>query len=243
MELFLDAVSGLAWTIVYIEAIRIGFRHRTYAIPMAALGLNIAWESTYAVHDMMGSMSLQGWVNLVWALADVVIVYTFFAFGRAEFPRWVTRPMFAVWGVLLFGASYAVQWLFLAEFGAQDAARYSAFLQNLLMSGLFVAMLVARRGLRGQTLTIAVAKWLGTLAPTLAIGVLKDSPFILGIGILCSVFDLAYVGLVVWVKAHPEALAETAAPATAARAATPAGATTPARAAGTAGTVEQPGPV
>lgn len=206
MEPFLTAISGLAWTIVYIDSIRIGFRQKTYAMPMAALGLNFAWESTYAVHDLTTAVSLQGLVNLVWALADLAIVYTFFAFGRAEFPRFVTRPMFTAWGILVFGASFAVQWLFIAEFGAHDAGRYSAFLQNLLMSGLFIAMLVARRGLRGQTLTIAIAKWLGTLAPTILLGVLDNSPFILGIGIMCSVFDLVYIGLAVWVKTHPDAL-------------------------------------
>lgn len=207
MEPFLSALSGLAWTIVYIDAIRIGFRHRTYAIPLVALGLNFAWETTYTAQDLMGRMSPQGYVNLVWALADLVIVYTFFAFGRGEFPRLVTRPVFALLGTLVFGASYAVQWLFLAEFG-HDAGRYSAFLQNLLMSGLFIAMLMARRGLRGQTLTIAVAKWIGTLAPTILIGVLRGEPFILGIGILCSVFDLVYIGLVLRLKARPEALSD-----------------------------------
>jgi hypothetical protein len=212
MDLILTAVSGLAWTIVYISAIRIGFRHRTYAIPMAALGLNFAWESIYAVHDLMSGLSPQTVVNIVWALADLVIVYTFFAFGRAEFPRFVTRSMFTVWGVLLFAASYAVQWLFIVQFGTSLGARYSAFLQNLLMSGLFIAMLIARRGLRGQTLTIAVAKWLGTLAPTLSIGLLDHSAFVLGIGVLCSVFDLLYIGLVLWARAHPDALATTDTP-------------------------------
>jgi hypothetical protein len=67
-----------------------------------------------------------------------------------------------------------------------------------LMSGLFVQMVVARRGLRGQTLTIAVAKWLGTLAPTILFGVIEGSRFLLGLGILCCVFDLVYLGLVVW---------------------------------------------
>jgi len=228
MDPFLTAISGLAWTIVYINAIWIGFRHKTYAIPMAALALNFAWESTYAVHDLTASVSPQGLVDLVWALADVVIVYTFFTFGRAEFPRFVTRPMFTAWGVLVFGASYAVQWLFMAQFGVNDAARYSAFLQNLLMSGLFIAMLVARRGLRGQSLTIAIAKWLGTLAPTILIGALGNSPFILGIGIMCSVFDVAYIGLVVWVKTHPNALAAAGTPTLAPAAETAAQQVTPA---------------
>ncbi|MFJ4775406.1 hypothetical protein [Streptomyces sp. NPDC088762] len=204
MHPFLTALSGLAWTVVYVEAIRIGFRQKTYAMPMAALGLNFAWESIYAVDSLAAGVSLQGVINLIWALADVAIVYTFFAFGRAELPRFVTRTMFAAWGVLLFAASYAVQFLFMAEF--EHPSRYSAFLQNLLMSGLFIAMLVSRRGLRGQSLTIAVAKWLGTLAPTILIGVLDHAPFILGLGLLCCVFDLVYVGLVVWARRNPDAL-------------------------------------
>ena len=64
------------------------------------------------------------------------------------------------------------------------------------MSVLFIAMLVARGGTRGQTLTIAVAKWIGTLAPTIVFGVIQGSPFIVGVGVLCSVFDLVYIGLV-----------------------------------------------
>jgi len=175
-------------------------------MPIAALALNFAWESTYAVHDLMTSVSIQAIVNLIWAIADLAIVFSFFNFGRRELSSYVTRPMFAAWGMLAFGAAYTVQWLFFANFGAHDAARYAAFLQNALMSGLFVQMILARRGLRGQTLTIAVAKWIGTLAPTILVGVIQGSHFILGLGILCSVFDLVYIGLVMWFQKHPDGL-------------------------------------
>jgi hypothetical protein len=203
MDLFLTIVSGLAWTVVYIEAIRLGFKYKTYAMPVAALGLNIAWETIYGFHGLVGTISVQSIINLLWAAADVAIVVTFFRFGRAELPKFVTRPLFIGWGVLIFGTSYAVQALFIGEFGWTDGARYSAFLQNLLMSGLFIAMLIARRGTRGQSMVIAVAKWLGTLAPTILIGVLGNLPFILWIGLLCSVFDLIYIGLLLWAKRHP----------------------------------------
>ncbi|WP_455771972.1 transmembrane-type terpene cyclase [Streptomyces lavendulae] len=195
VELMLTLVSGLAWTVVYVEAIRVGLRDRTYAMPVAALALNLAWETTYAVDELRTGVSAQGVVNVVWALADLVIVYTYLRFGRAELPGFVTRPLFAAWNVLLFATAFAVQWLFLAQFGTHDATRYSAFLQNLLMSGLFIAFFVARRGPRGQSLLIAVAKWLGTLAPTVLFGVLEGSGFVLGLGVLCSVFDLVYIGL------------------------------------------------
>lgn len=86
----------------------------------------------------MTSVSIQAFVNLIWALADLGIVYTFFKFGRSALPRFVTRSMFAAWGALIFAACLVAQWLFFAEFGAHDASHYTAFLQNVLMSGLFV---------------------------------------------------------------------------------------------------------
>jgi hypothetical protein len=209
MDLFLTAVSGVAWTIVYIVSIRIGFKYKTYAMPVAALGLNIAWEWIYTIHDLGSAPGPQAYVNLVWAIGDVFILYTFFRYGRAELPSFVTKPAFIAWGVAVLGASVAIQLLFIGEFGlvGMRAAEYAAFLQNLLMSGLFIAMFVARRGARGQSLTIGIAKWLGTLAPTLLAGVLQHSPFVLGIGILCSIFDLAYIGLLIWARTNPPQLA------------------------------------
>jgi len=58
-------------------------------------------------------------------------------------------------------------------------------------------MLVSRGGSRGQSPTIAVAKWIGTLAPTISYGMLENSPLVLGTGLLCSVFDLLYLALLV----------------------------------------------
>jgi hypothetical protein len=212
MLLALTLLSGVAWTVVYAFAIRIGFQQRTYAIPAAALALNIAWESIYAVRGLATNLSVQTFVNVAWGLADVVIVYTFLRFGRKELPGFVSRPMFVAWSILIFAAAYIIQWLFIMEFGWTEASRYSAFLQNLLMSGLFIAMFVARQGMRGQSVVIAAAKWIGTLAPTIAFGAIAGSTFILGLGILCSVFDLAYLGLLLWAR-HNLALDSPARPA------------------------------
>lgn len=213
-DLILTVISGTAWTIVYIAAIWIGFRQRTYAMPVAALALNLAWESIYAGPDLASAYPEQGVIDIVWAVADLIIVYTFLRFGRKEFPS-LTRRMFGLWAVLLFGTAYAVQLLFVNEFGVDDAARYSAFLQNLLMSVLFIAMFVARQGIRGQGLTIAVFKWIGTLAATILYGVIESSTFILGLGIMCCVFDIVYIGLVVWAKRRPDALSGASTPASA----------------------------
>ena len=200
MVLALTLLSGVAWTVVYIVAIRIGFQQRTYAIPAAAIALNFAWESIYATHGLADYLGVQTFVNIAWAVVDVLVIYTFLRYGRSELPGFVSRPMFIAWSILLFATAYVIQWLFIVEFGWADAPKYAAFLQNLLMSGLFIAMFVARRGPRGQSIVIAVAKWIGTLAPTIVFGALAGSALILGLGILCSVFDLAYLGLLLWAR-------------------------------------------
>ena len=111
MTLFLTLLSGVAWTVVYIDAIRVGFRDRTYAIPVAALALNIAWESIYAVRSLGDGLDVQGVVNLVWFVADAVIVWTFLRYGRAELPAWITRPLFAGWALLMLIMGFTVQLL------------------------------------------------------------------------------------------------------------------------------------
>jgi hypothetical protein len=49
IEHFLMLLSGIAWSIVYVDAIRIGIKDRSYAMPFWALALNIAWEFSTCV--------------------------------------------------------------------------------------------------------------------------------------------------------------------------------------------------
>jgi hypothetical protein len=60
------------------------------------------------------------------------------------------------------------------------------------MSGLFIAMFVARRGARGQSLVIAAGKWLGTVAPTIIFWeeTVHSRPW--------HPQRIAYIGLLVW---------------------------------------------
>jgi hypothetical protein len=190
-------VIGLAWTVTYIEAIRLGFRDKTYAIPALALALNFTWEWLYTIRYLQAHDFLQAAVCATWTLADTVIAVTFFRFGRHEWPAHLPQAWFVSGGLILFGICYAIQARFLAHYGLLLGARYSAFLSNALMSALFIVMLLSRRGLRGQSMLLATAKWLGTFAATILVGVLQGSVFALYWGVLCFVLDLVYIGLVI----------------------------------------------
>lgn len=208
MELFLTLLSGIAWSVVYILVIKQGFKEKTYGMPIFALGLNFAWELICAYSDVIlqvdGSIGIQGIVNTVWAIFDGVILFTYFKFGMKDsyFPK--NKYQFIIASVLIIASCFMLQLAFVAEFGLRseagvpEAAQYSAFLQNVVMSILFINFYFMRQGSRGQSIAIAVAKWIGTLAPTILMGVIHSfNIYIIIMGAICTVFDLIYIGLLV----------------------------------------------
>jgi len=239
-RLILTIVSGVCWTVVYIDGIRIGFRDRSYAIPFYALALNFAWELLYTILGFRHQgVTVQNVFNAVWFTFDIGILYTYFRFGMKYFGSpygllatagspdrsgppatvfdtdrlyrafAVGRTGFIAWSILGLITGFAVQYAFRREFGIGKGAGYSAFSQNLLMSVLFIAMLWKRGSREGQSLTIAVNKWIGTLAPTILYGAVGEGDFphgsflILTLGIFCSVFDLIYIWLLARAKPTP----------------------------------------
>ena len=216
VKVLLIVISGVCWTIVYIDGIRVGFRDKSYAIPFYALALNLAWEGPYTYHGFrINGVDTQNVFNAVWLTFDIGILYTYFRFGRKYFGGRLFNPpanaggtnkLFIGWSVLALITAFAIQYAVSREFGVSKGAAYSAFPQNLVMSILFIAMLAKRGSREGQSLLIAVSKWIGTLAPTILFGVIGQGGFprgsflILTIGLCCSVFDVIYIWLVAKTK-------------------------------------------
>lgn len=202
IEMVLMLLSGIAWTIVYIDSIRVGIRDKSYAMPFWALALNIAWEFLHATFGFKAvGLTTQVTINFVWFLLDIGLVYTFFRYGRRHFPARLHPGWFYGWGVLGIAAAFILQYMFILEFGLLMGAIYSAFLQNLLMSVLFITMLEQRGSREGQSMLIAVCKCIGTVAPTIFMGVLgvkgmmSANSLVLVTGILILIFDIAYIWL------------------------------------------------
>lgn len=203
MELFLTLISGIGWLLVYEECIRLGFRDKTYSMPFFALGLNFAWELINFVGELLfhwhgtleGLTLVQTIVNGFWAGLDVLILYTYFKYGKADWEKHAPKSWFLPWSILSLVCCFALQIVFIVQFGGVRAAEYSAFLQNLLMSILFIDLFWSRKCMSGQSLTLAIAKWLGTLAPTILMGWISYNPYVLVCGFCCTIFDLIYISL------------------------------------------------
>jgi len=201
INLLLVGISGVCWSLVYIDCIRTGFKQKTYCMPLFALGLNIAWEGLYAFTDLFvrRSVSAQAMANSVWFLLDIVIVVTWFLYGRRECRSDVERKCFVPWSVVVLLCCAAIQVLFYCEFGSVEGEKYSAFLQNIAMSVAFLYMLARHKSSKGQTMLIAVCKCIGTVTPTI-LGTLEGNTFILVTGIICFIFDAIYIVALSYVR-------------------------------------------
>lgn len=193
MVLFLLLVCGFCWSIVYVKLIHLGFRYKACGIPFIALALNFAWESVNSYFDLKDNiLNITTYITLIWLCLDILVILTYLLYGKRYFPKHTNKEYFWPWTLIIFIMSFVIQYFFIIEFG--DLAKfYSAFIQNLIMSISFIIMLVGRPDIKGQSLTIAINKCIGTLAATISSSIILHSGLIITLGIFCFIFDTAYI--------------------------------------------------
>ncbi len=194
LQNILQIVSGISWTIVYLVIIIRGFKDKTYGMPFYALALNFMWELLYSIDiEDFYSMDLQRIINITWLIFDIIIIFIYFKYGRKEFIKNSKKIEFYIWAILGFIFAFFIQYAFIIEIGGILGAAYTAFIQNFLMSILFIDMLYKRGNVDGQSMYIAIFKGIGTLAPTILFSIELENPIVLVFGIGCLVYDVIYI--------------------------------------------------
>lgn len=212
--------SGVFWLLAYILIIYRGFKDQSFGMPVVALIGNIAWEFIFGLGIESGCpvtwSSCPGTViqlrNAIWLLFDFVILYTVLRFGRKYFTGILQRFFTPIvigsivvaiyliysvveefwirntWGVVVNG--HVPEFLPLR---IQGGSYFTGFALNAMMSVLFVFMMYRRQSVEGQSVYIALNKWLGSLAAygfMLADGV--QTPVVNVLYGIVFVFDLFY---------------------------------------------------
>lgn len=191
--------SGVCWTLVYLLIIKRGFQDKTYGMPLWALAANISWEFIFSF-ILLTHNNVQHVVDIVWCLFDAVIVFQILRFGRESFKGTplLERYFYVMCVVVLlvsFGAVYTMTLQIDTSIppGRADG-RYAAFAQNLMMSILFVAMLINRNNVNGQSIYIALFKMIGTVLPSILFYLMLPSDVFLNfLYVTIFGFDLLYV--------------------------------------------------
>jgi hypothetical protein len=162
LGLLVGALSSLFWTSAYSLIIRRGWKDRTFGMPLVALAANLSWEVIFLVETIrLDGADARLALILPWTLLDGAIVWQCLRFGASDFSDPLVRRWFRPLLVAIIAFTALVMRSFIRE--VHDAIGwYTAFGQNLLMSILFVAMLLRRGDVRGQSIYIAISKLLGT---------------------------------------------------------------------------------
>ena len=188
--------SGIFWSAAYLLIIRRSILDQTYGMPLFALCANISWEFIFSF--IYPPSTIQHVVNLVWFALDVFILLQVLIYGPREFADLPKRVFYIGFGLALVTSFFVVLLVTLEAF---DGETYAAFGQNLMMSILFVSMLYHRRDLRGQSISIAICKLIGTALASLAFFLFsRQSALLLFFYIAILVYDLIYVGMVVYMQ-------------------------------------------
>ena len=189
-------LSAVFWLLTYTFIIISGFVGGTYGMPGVALCANLSWEFIFGF--LKPHKQPQRTVNRLWLLFDFVILYQFIKYGPSEFASLFSISTFYVLFSLALVLSFALIYFSVDEFD-DHYGRYAAFSQNLLMSVLFVLMLLTRNSLAGQSIYIAIFKWLGTLLPCYYFYRKYPKSHVLNtlyVGIF--IFDVLYIGLIAY---------------------------------------------
>ncbi|WP_018614620.1 hypothetical protein [Segetibacter koreensis] len=196
LNTILTLIGGISWTIVYILIIIRSFRDKTYGMPFWALAFNFGWELIFSFVLPGDSPGLQGIINKIWLAFDVFILIAYFLYGIKEWPQRISKNLFYPYSLFGLIIGYLFVYLMSVELD-HSQGMYAAFVQNLMMSLLFIAMANNRKSRAGQSIGIAIFKMIGTLAPTILYGV--KSNFVLFLGCSCFVVDIIYIFLLLFV--------------------------------------------
>lgn len=175
----LFSVGTVFWIVALLQMIRVGFRDRAPAMPLAAICSNITYQFYFGFicpavdcaicpygSTCTPDAGLHGaamlWTWRVWFVLQLLIVYQLFRWGtkrrhEVPLPASMVRPM-AIVLLLLFYFGQASYVKFYTDFEGNAVT----YLSNLMMSVLFIPLLYARPGLEGLSYGAAWNKMLGS---------------------------------------------------------------------------------
>lgn len=184
------AFEAVFWLGAYALIIKHSFGEKIHAMPVVAMCGNISWEFILGLGLFPACpaywancpQQVMGPVTFLAALLDVFILYTIIRFGRNQFQTPFIRKYFPALVILGVATAAGIIFTFMSElytlniYGARVGDAVPDYLQAglqggiftgwglaLMMAILFIAMLISRGDVRGQSFYIALFMGLGNL--------------------------------------------------------------------------------
>ena len=132
-------------------------------------------------------------MDSIWLILDSGILITYFLYGKKYYPDklknyfWVFSIFQLIIAMLIMNEFY-INYPFHAKINA-------GFFINIVMSMLFIDMLIKRNGKEGQSIILAITKFIGTLIATILSGFCFGAVnrISLVLGGISAVVDIIYI--------------------------------------------------
>jgi len=149
----------LCWLAAYGLIIKRGFQDKSYGMPAALVGPNLAWEGLLIFYFPAPAAAWKAGY-LVWFLADLLILYTCLRWGPADFTnRFIRRWFYPLFAAGFFLGLYA-EWAFMTVYHDLYGV-ILGWMMAVTNGGLMIALLLRRGSVRGQSVYIALFILLG----------------------------------------------------------------------------------
>ena len=122
-------ISGLAWTVTYAGVVTRTYKDKVPGMPLAALCLNFAWETTYSIIYPPQSSLVETLINVVWMILNALIVIGMLRFGPKDYQQrlGISKGTFYATFALGLVASFGVMLLGPSYFGGLPAFHHDSF--------------------------------------------------------------------------------------------------------------------
>jgi ribose/xylose/arabinose/galactoside ABC-type transport system permease subunit len=184
----------LAWAPAYVAVVIIAFRHQRLEIPIIAATSNVTWEFLWGfvfTQDMGPGLQF---VYRGACIMDLFILFNVFRYGAKQ----TNSPLLRQYHVPLVLVQL-VGWGFffwsLRDSGYDlPLGSVSAYLDNIVMSSLYLWLLLSRPDPRDLSLTVALSKGIGTGMVTVFVFMrYPDNSFVRTLAVMVGLLDLTYI--------------------------------------------------
>jgi hypothetical protein len=199
------ALCFVFWLVAYVLIIRWSFKEKTFGMPISALAGNIVWEGLFS-HYFPPSFWLLQLGNTAWIGFDLLILIAAWKYGPDDF----SDPFVKRWlrTMLILGMVVAT-WIEIPIVRVYNDVhgQMLGWGQALMMAILFIAMLLRRNSLKGQSIYIALAMVLGNIFAYLWCAYFPDTPPLLDPSVnraflvATGFFNVVYV-VMIWQKSR-----------------------------------------
>lgn len=189
--IILTALAGL-WILAYAFAIYQARIDKRVGIPTLAVVGNFSWELVHST--LLQQQASQRPYDLAWFLVDCVIIVQVFRYGRKDFPGLSERAFrWMIAGALFWTGAF---YILITRDIHDILGLYDSTMLVVFESWCFIYTLRKRGSSVGQSMYIAICKWLGTfLAGVETIFVYPHRTFLLFMFGTAFVLDVTYTVL------------------------------------------------